>query len=165
MPSTRIIAPRPNQARRKALSFLLTSSALTASCWEAKSGFWIGARRITDALSPFPFCFFFLEVTGTELGCVGVEDPNPMPAESGFLGCGTAVEEETPSVGCVEEDSWDLIEKCVGLALWRRRYWGWYFLVIQEEDEGWRISAIFSSLLNRIKPKERNCTLLSTTLF
>lgn len=65
----------------------------------------MGSLRITEALSPFPFCFF-LDVTGLE-----TEEPKPKELELGFLGGGTTVDDDVSSVDLSEEGSWNLIEK------------------------------------------------------
>lgn len=127
MPSTRMIPPSPNQARRKALSFLLCSLALPSSSWLIKAGFSTGNRLIIDALSLLPFCFFLL-VTLLAVNLLGLglveaaeddDEPNPSPGDVGFLvGAGSSV----GSVSVV--GFWHLIVS-LGLVEERRReVWG-----------------------------------------
>lgn len=73
MPSIRTIAPRPNQASKKALSFFVSSSTLPACFGDAKLGFSTGSRRI---MSLFPFSCCFLAGTSAE---AEAEEPNPLP--------------------------------------------------------------------------------------
>ncbi|RDY06240.1 Signal recognition particle 14 kDa protein [Mucuna pruriens] len=73
--------PKPSHARRKALSFLLSSSlALPACCSETNGGFSSGVRRIMEALSlcPFCFCFCFCFLLLFPKAAVS-DDPNPTP--------------------------------------------------------------------------------------
>lgn len=88
MPSTRMIAPKPNHARRKALSFFLCFFASLSSIPETNFGFSTGERRIIEALSLLPFCFlplvaalaFFLLKFDDDVD----DDPNPTPGELDF---------------------------------------------------------------------------------
>ena len=91
MPSTRMIPPRPNQVRRKALSFLLFSLALALSSWSTKAaGFSTGDRLIIDALSFLLFCFLLLVALALKFGLLegddDEEEPNPRPGELVFFG-------------------------------------------------------------------------------
>ncbi|GLT40302.1 hypothetical protein SLA2020_144470 [Shorea laevis] len=82
-----MIPPSPNQARRKALPFLLCSSNLTSSSLLKKAGFSTGDRLIIDALSLLLFCFF-VDFPGGEW--VEENDSNPCPGASPFLGGGAS---------------------------------------------------------------------------
>lgn len=133
MPSTRIIAPRPNHARRKALSFWDRSLAWISFVCAAKLGFSAGALRIMEALSFLPFCFFLDDDAG--LVSAGVEGPKPKPeaAEFGcFVGGGgeaTVDEDEMVVVGEeslgfwgsegfeLGEESWRLMISLLGFGL------------------------------------------------
>lgn len=85
-------------------------------------GFSTGILRIMEALSFFPFCFFF-DATGLVLfASVGEPKPNPDP-ELGFLDGGATSNDEDEVVVAfwgseeleLEEDSWDLTERFLGL--------------------------------------------------
>lgn len=86
-----MMLPSPNQARRKALSFLLLSLAVaSSSSEEANEGFSTGDLLIIEALS---FLVpFILPVTESTFCLVEDEEdePNPSPDELVFSG-GTAV--------------------------------------------------------------------------
>ena len=117
MPSTRMIPPRPSQARRKALSFLPCSLDSPCSSTPRNSGFWTGDRRIMDALSLLPFSFFLLTAVLT----VEEADPKPCPGEVGWA----LVEGFWGS-----EESWHLILSLglVGvmrIGVWRRACGFW----------------------------------------
>lgn len=122
MPSTRMIPPRPNQARRKALSFLLCSLALASSSWLTNAGFSTGVRLIMEALSLLSLCFLLvLTVLGpalVELDLVGATEdgvPNPSPGEVDFLGAGDSLVDSV-----LEVVFWDWIVN-LGLDRHRRR--------------------------------------------
>ena len=112
MPSTRMIPPSPNQARRKALSFLFSSFALTLSSWLTKAlGFSTGDRLIIDAL-----VFGLLEGRDEE------EGPNPSPDEPVFFG-GVATEAVSSAlvVGFWDSDGfWDLTVSVGLVGEWQR---------------------------------------------
>lgn len=112
MPSTRMIPPSPNQARRKALSFLLSSFALTLSSLLTKAeGFSTGDRLIIDALE-----FGLLEGRDDE------EDPNPSPDEPVLFG-GVAAEAVSSRlvVGFWDSDGFWEFTECLGLVgEWKR---------------------------------------------
>ncbi|KAJ6294523.1 hypothetical protein OIU76_022574 [Salix suchowensis] len=81
MPSTRMTPPSPNQARRKALSFLPCSLPLTSFSWLIKAGFSTGVLLIIDALSLLlPFGFFLLSLPlAVLLVAVAATDCEPNP--------------------------------------------------------------------------------------
>ena len=113
MPSIRMTAPKPNHARRKALSFLVCSLASPSSFSETNAGFFIGERRVMEALSLFPCCFLLPVgvVFALDLPKFDEDEPNPIPGEMGFFGEAETDAELSKSVVGFEDSEglWDLI--------------------------------------------------------
>lgn len=111
--------PSPNQERRKALSFLPLSLALTSSSSEVNEGFATGDRRIIEALSLLLLPLF---LSGPEVTFSLVEDegdePKPCPGELVFLG-GTVVSLTSTAGFDDSEGLWALIVKWVLVRMWR----------------------------------------------